>query len=154
MEAFRIADRRRPILDGTGSFLYGGRWNSPGRRVIYAAETFAGALLEILVHANLGRIPREHVWTRIKIPKSISIEEIKANQIPDWNSEHMTSSRAFGDQWFDEGRTAILAVPSVVSGGMENNLLINRDHPEFHLITSSPPEPVIWDKRLLRGITG
>ena len=45
MRAFRIADRRHPIFDGTGAKLTGGRWNSPGRPVIYAAETFAGALL-------------------------------------------------------------------------------------------------------------
>ena len=57
MRAFRIADRRHPIFDGTGAKLNGGRWNSPGRPVIYAAETFAGGLLEALVHANLGRVP-------------------------------------------------------------------------------------------------
>jgi RES domain-containing protein len=32
--------------------LHGARWNSPERRVVYAAETYAGALLEILVHAS------------------------------------------------------------------------------------------------------
>jgi hypothetical protein len=41
--AFRIADMRHAISDGTGPMLYGARWNSPGRRVIYAAVTYAGA---------------------------------------------------------------------------------------------------------------
>ncbi|MGH8336162.1 MAG: RES family NAD+ phosphorylase, partial [Gammaproteobacteria bacterium] len=54
MRAFRIADRRHPLLDGLGAFLNGGRWNSKGRRVIYSSETYAGALLEILAHANIG----------------------------------------------------------------------------------------------------
>ncbi len=53
MLAFRIADKRFPIFDGTGARLVGGRWNSPGKAVIYAAETFAGAVLEVLVHSNL-----------------------------------------------------------------------------------------------------
>ena len=54
MIAYRIADARHPIFDGTGAMLRGGRWNSIGQRVIYAAESYAGAMLEILVHANLG----------------------------------------------------------------------------------------------------
>lgn len=52
--AYRIADRRHKIFDGQGAATFGGRWNSPGRRVIYAAETFAGAMLEVLVNANIG----------------------------------------------------------------------------------------------------
>ncbi len=79
MHAFRIADRRHPIFDGT---LTGGRWNSPGRPVIYAAETFAGALLEVLVHANLGRVPRTHALIEIAIPESVSIEMAYPDGIP------------------------------------------------------------------------
>ena len=56
LRAYRIADVRQPIFDGNGAALYGGRWNSPGRRVIYAAETYAGAMLEKLAQANVGRI--------------------------------------------------------------------------------------------------
>ena len=43
--------------DGSGAMLHGARWNSPGRRVIYASENYAGALLEILAHAS-GGVPR------------------------------------------------------------------------------------------------
>src|SRR5581483_11815526 len=68
MLAFRIADRRFPIFDGSGARLIGGRWNSPGHPVIYTAETFAGALLEILAHSNLGRIPTTHSVIEVKIP--------------------------------------------------------------------------------------
>lgn len=51
------------------------RWNSPGRRVIYAAETYAGALLEVLVHAS-GSIPKNQACIRIDIPAGISIERV------------------------------------------------------------------------------
>jgi RES domain-containing protein len=49
------------------TYLNGGRWNSAGKRVIYAAQTYAGALLEVLVHANLGIVPKTKLsskWTR------------------------------------------------------------------------------------------
>jgi RES domain-containing protein len=65
--AHRIADRRHNIFDGEGAATFGGRWNSPGRRVIYAAQTYAGAMLEVLVNANIGRMPRQHAWIEIRI---------------------------------------------------------------------------------------
>ena len=46
-----------------------------GRRVIYAAETYAGALLEILVHAS-GAVPRSQGYVEIEIPARLSIEEV------------------------------------------------------------------------------
>ena len=58
LTAYRIADRRHPIFDGAGATQQGGRWNSPGRPLIYASETFAGALLEQLARANIGTLPR------------------------------------------------------------------------------------------------
>lgn len=146
--AFRIADRRRPILDGTGAFLYGGRWNSPGRRVIYAADTFAGALLEVLVHARIGAVPRTHAWVEIAIPADVSVEELDPAELPGWAAEESEAARAFGDRWFDEQRSAILVVPSVVTSGIGRNVLINQDHPEFARFSASVPSEVVWDARL------
>jgi RES domain-containing protein len=53
--------------------LYGASWNSPGRRVICAAETYAGALLEILVHAS-GSVPRSQGYVEIEIPSGFILE--------------------------------------------------------------------------------
>ncbi len=36
-------------FDGEGPRLYGGRWSSPGRRVVYVSESLALAVLEVLV---------------------------------------------------------------------------------------------------------
>src|SRR5213592_1938655 len=84
LRAFRIADIRHPILDGTGAMLHGARWNSPGRRIIYAAETYAGALLEILVHAS-GSVPRSQGYIEIQIPASLVIETVTPSDVPQWN---------------------------------------------------------------------
>src|ERR1700743_29315 len=91
-----IADRRCSIFDGTGARITGGRWNSPGRPLIYAAETFAGALLEILVHANLNRIPRSHACIEIVMPDDVSIEEATIDTVLGWRNEDQQASRNFG----------------------------------------------------------
>jgi RES domain-containing protein len=146
---FRIADRRHPIFDGTGSFLNGNRWNSKGRRIVYTAETYAGALLEMLVHCNIGYIPHTHAWIEIFAPEKISVERVDPGEIPGWDAADMAQSRAYGDRWHEEERSAILLVPSVVTGGIESNALLNQDHPDFRLLKASDPRDVAWDRRLL-----
>ena len=148
MQAFRIADRRRKIFDGTGAKLYGGRWNSPGRPVIYAAETYAGALLEILVHANIGRIPRTHAVVEIQIPEDLTIARFDQPELLAWSDAADSVSRNFGDRWLEEKRSCVLLAPSAVTRGREHNLLINPEHPDFARITCSQPQEVLWDDRL------
>ena len=150
MRAFRIADRRFPIFDGTGARLVGGRWNSPGTPVIYAAETFAGAMLEVLVHANIGRLPRTHALIELTIPDSVVTEIVSPEELPGWDSDDQIVSRAYGDQWLEERRTAVLLVPSFVSRGRERNVLLNPEHRAFKRITASEPQDLIWDERLFR----
>lgn len=149
LRAYRIADSRKPIFDGSGAALYGARWNSPGRRVIYAAETYAGALIEKLVHTNIGRVPKHQKYVEILIPADVAIEEVDPNQVVGWDAADQLASRAFGDRWCDSQRTAVLIVPSVVTI-MERNVLINQNHPAFRKIRASEPRPVIWDERLFR----
>jgi RES domain-containing protein len=146
--AYRIADARHPIFDPTGAMLHGGRWNSIGKRVIYAAETYAGALLEVLVHANLSQLPRNHQVVRIDIPDGVTIENVRLHAVEGWDAEDMVVSRAFGDQWIQEARSAVLRVPNLVTQGREHNLVINAAHPQFTLITASKPEAIAWDTRL------
>jgi RES domain-containing protein len=137
---------RHPIFDGSGAMLHGARWNSPGRRVIYAAETYAGALLEILVHAS-GSVPQSQGYVRIDIPAALSVEEATPDDVPRWNSPSFDSTRVFGDAWYDERRTPVLMVPSVVTH-LERNVLINQEHPDFLHIQVSQPLAVRWDSRL------
>ena len=148
MLAYRIADARHPIFDPTGAMLHGGRWNSMGQRVIYAAETFAGAMLEILVHANLSAPPKHHRVVRIHIPAEVMVETVSVVNLQGWDAEDVRAARVFGDAWVASGRTAVLKVPSVITHGREHNLVLNTQHPQFHLITAEPPEDVQWYRRL------
>ena len=148
--AFRIADPRHPLFDGSGAYLKGGRWNSPGKRVIYAAETYAGALLEALVHLNFDNVPRGYGWIEIIFAGKTTVERLAPTTIPGWNTDDLTSTRAFGDLWHREKRTAVLLVPSVVTSGIEHNVLINPEHPEARQLRASDVREVLWDERLFR----
>lgn len=149
--AFRISDVRHRIFDGTGAYLRGARWTSPGRRVVYAAETYAGAMLEVLVHLALEPLASTHRWILIRIPAAVPVEEVSAEEIPGWNSRDMVASRKYGDQWHGEGRTAVLLVPSVATGGIERNVVINSEHPEFPKISAGESREVTWDARLFKS---
>lgn len=148
MIAYRIADARHPIFDSTGAMLYGGRWNSVGVRVIYAAETYAGALLEVLAHSNLSRPPKNHRVVRIEIPDDLTIETVLPAELPGWDSEDTSASRNYGDEWYRSKRTPVLRVPGVVTEGRERNLVLNTEHPDFRLVVAGTPEIVHWDARL------
>ena len=147
---YRIADRRHSIFDPTGAFLKGGRWNSKGRRVLYAAKTYAGALLETLAHANIGRVPKTLGYIQITIPGDALVEQVFAEEIPGWNTDDYIASRELGDRWHRERQALALFVPSAVTGGIESNVLLNADHPEYVHVQASEPRPVIWDPRLIR----
>jgi RES domain-containing protein len=140
---------RHTIFDGNGAMLHGARWNSPGRRVIYAAETYASALLEILVHAS-GSVPQTQGYVEIEIPSGLSVEEITTGDVRHWDSLSFEAARAFGDRWYDERRTPVLIVPSVVTR-VERNLLINQEHPQFPLVRASRAVPVRWHARLWKS---
>ncbi len=150
LQAFRIADSRHELFDGAGAYLKGGRWNSPGKRIIYAAQTYAGALLEALVHLNFDEVPDSHRWINIAIPQETQLEEVSADDIPAWNTNDFTAARQYGDRWYEQKRTPVLLAPSIVTAGIEKNILVNQQHPEFENIQAGETGEVIWDERLFR----
>ncbi|WP_124084102.1 RES family NAD+ phosphorylase [Burkholderia gladioli] len=154
MKLYRIADRRHPVWSGTGAMLVGGRFNSPGQSVIYAASTFAGAMLEVLVHARIGKVPRTHVWIEAEVPADLEVERHTYESLPaGWDGAALDVARTFGHAWLSSQRSAVLVVPSVVARA-EFNVLVNPQHPGSGRITISEPQPVIWDERLFVSPTG
>lgn len=147
-QAWRIADGRFDPFSPVGASLVGGRWNSPGLGVIYASRSYAGAMLECLAHAGIGRVPRTHVAVEIAIAQALAVERHDESSLPArWDHADLRVARAFGDAWIRELRTAVLVVPSVVAR-REGNVLINPQHPDFSGIITGAPEPVVWDARL------
>lgn len=150
LTAYRVSKTRYPAFDGTGAAQNGGRWNSPGREVIYCSRAYANALLEILARANLGRLPGRHHCVVVDVADGIAVETLGAASLPGWDHPDERASRTFGDRWLAEGRTAVLVVPSLVARPFEQNVLVNPVHPAAAGLSVSGPVTVTWDRRLFR----
>ena len=148
LTSYRIGDPTGTyrIFDATGSTIAPGRWNTPGSPLIYSSERYSTALLEKLVHGS-GRLPPNQHYITITIPKGLSYEVFSQPALPGWDAMPPTVSKAYGEAWCIERRSAILLVPSVVAR-VDQNILINPGHPDFREITTSLNEPVFWDRRL------
>ncbi len=109
-------------LDGTGAKIYGGRWNSAGRSVVYSASCGALAALEYMVH--MTKLPANMLLVRIEIPNTLAIE--KVDSLP----ADEKAFRQLGDEWLEHRGTVALHVPSVLVP-RQWNILLNPEHPLF-----------------------
>ena len=150
LRAYRIGSRRHPLFDGGGAAASDtSRWNSRGRRVIYAAEHYATAVLETLARLNSVKLPGSLVYIEIDVPRGVSIERVDPRRVKGWEADDRRASQAFGDAWHEERRSAILLVPSLAAPGLEWNVMINQDHPETPRVRASALRPVVTHPRLL-----
>ena len=149
-EAWRIIKEKHAAtaFSGEGARLFGGRWNSRGVPVVYTSSTYSLAALESLVHLNPS-VPFNYVASRIKLDPAL-LETIPPKALPpDWREEPPPpSSKAVGDAWVREARSAVLALPSVIIPG-ESNYLLNPAHPDFSKVSIGKPEAFVFDPRLL-----
>lgn len=146
--AYRVTKTRHSPYDGTGARLHGARWNLPGHAVIYAADSFAGALLEILAHALRPRtLPGRHHAVRIAIPDEL-IERIDEAKHKGWDAKESDVAREIGERWLSQAKHAVLVVPALPCRPVGRNVLINPDHPDAKQIKVTEPFAVPWDERL------
>jgi RES domain-containing protein len=148
-DAWRIVKKNHAItaFSGEGAAKFGGRWNSRGVAVVYASSTRSLATLESLVHLN-PPVFLKYVTIHLEFPDAL-LEIFPVKHLPaDWQNEPPShSTKVIGDTWVQEARSAVLALPSVITG--ETNYLINPAHPDFKKITIGKPEPFVFDPRLL-----
>lgn len=149
--AWRIVKSRYAgsTFDGEGARLYGGRWNSPGTAVVYAAQHKSLAILEILVHVEKTSVLPAYSLVRASFEEDL-IEALDRSGLPESWREYPASEelKAIGDRWVRERRSAVLALPSVIVEE-ESNYLINPGHPDSGAIRIGDPEPFEFDSRLL-----
>jgi RES domain-containing protein len=148
--AWRLCARQRQPLafTGEGAARRGGRWNSPGVRVIYCAESRSLAALEVLVHAEETAMLSAIEW--LCIPVVVPQAQIEApSRFPEsWRHyPHTTATQEFGAAWVRGKRSAALRVPSAVVPG-EFNYLLNPEHTEFDQVKIGKAERFAFDPRL------
>ena len=136
-------------FSGEGSRRYGGRWNSPNVRVVYVSEHQSTAALEVFIH-NRPFSPNEkykafHLHWPDRLTEIFPTKKLP----PDWRfSPPSRSTMEIGDCWVRERRSAVLAIPSVISPA-DTNFLLNPDHPDFKRIRITKPIDYDFDVRLL-----
>jgi RES domain-containing protein len=150
LTAWRITRRRhaRTAFSGEGASLYGGRWNSAGTRMVYTAQSQALAVLEMLVHLDSPRWLKGYVLFDVQIDPNL-VTNISKLAIPkNWTRDPVPrETQALGDSWVRSGRSAVLAVPSVLVPG-EMNYLLNPLHPDFGKLKIGSARAYQLDARL------
>lgn len=146
--AFRIGDPagEHAVWSDGGARRAAGRWHEVGAGVIYASENYSTAMLEKLVHFA-GELPPNQHFIEVTIPAGVSYEVVNPDLLDGWAAPSMAVARRFGVNWYDEKRSAVLVVPSVVAR-MERNFLLNTGHADFARIRTGLETPVWWDARL------
>ncbi len=151
MQAYRLIKKKYASepLDPQGAKLYGGRWNSKGKSVIYASDSIALAALEKLVHLHRADVLNHFVLCTISFSDDM-LMTLPEDVLPtDWRDDPPSDSTiAIGDEWLSGAESLALAVPSTVVP-QQANLLINPERSDFaNLAKTVVVEPFIFDSRL------
>ncbi len=135
-------------MSGDGSYRRGGRWNPPGIRVVYCADSRSLALVEVLANVRRPALLGSQPWVVIRVDVPENLVE-RPQRVPEtWReTPYTTAPQAFGAEWVQAQRSVTLRVPSVVVPG-EFNYLLNPAHPQFKKVRIGKPEPFSFDPRL------
>jgi RES domain-containing protein len=139
IRAWRICRLPFADLHGEGARRYGGRWNSPGRPLVYLAEHPALAALEVRVHLDLPHdlLPDDYVLVKVDLP----------DEPPEQVTTLPADTVAVGDAWIEAAHSAVLRVPSVLLSSAWN-LLLNPRHARASEAQIISIEPFRFDARL------
>lgn len=137
---------------GIGAQRSGGRWNPPGRRVIYASADPASAILEVAAHLGfdaLDKVP--HVLTCFEVLDPALIKVIQPEDVPNPNwlipAQPSPNQQQFADALL--ARHPFVLIPSAVTQ-RSWNLLVSCDlvADQFRLISQ---ERFGLDTRLIKS---
>ncbi len=143
-------------LSGTGAARYGARWSSKGVHLIYAANSRALALAEVLPHFSLANMPYGYSMMTVSVPDALTRSSIDWTSLPPgWIAFPPTNhAQAIGDAFVRESQHLALRVPSatVRNNGVQQafNLLINPRHDDFSQVRVLDQHPCPDHGRLFR----
>ena len=134
-------------LNGEGAALFGGRWNPPGRRMVYTADSLAHATVELSVHITGGRV--RYVALQLELPDHL-VDALEVSGLKrSWPTSE-ASTRRVGEAWLDSRRSVALSVPSALVDARsgERNVLLNPQHPAAASLREVQRFDVVLDERL------
>jgi RES domain-containing protein len=133
-------------LTGQGAFLYGGRWNSPGKHAVYTAENNLLAALEVALRVPLTNISSDYVMIPLLVPDSAAVYSPTLPK--NWNRNPKLTQQ-IGDEFLEANKFLLMKVPSAL---MSNtfNFLINPKHKLFKEVKVNKPESLLFDERLIK----
>ena len=135
-------------LSGTGSYLHGGRWNTPGTRMIYTAENNVLAAFEVALRIPLDQISKNYVMIPIEIPEEA---EVFSPKLPrNWYAD-LSVSQQVGDAFVKENEHFLMKVPSALISDSFNYLL-NPGHEMIKKVKTKTQRTILFDKRLMEMI--
>ena len=140
MKIYRMHRRARQASDYTGAMLAGGRWNSIGTPMLYAAGHLSLALVEILVHLDKRQLPSDYGWSAADLDEAIW-------NVPVPQLDDLAACQAAGDSWMGNAECLAVQVPSVIVP-QEFNVVLNPKHSGFSKIAWSQPRLFRFDPRL------
>jgi RES domain-containing protein len=147
----RHAKTPEEMLSGEGAYLYGGRWNSKGTRLVYLGSSKAQSAMELLVHLDKSSVIGTYHSLQVNFPDDL-VSHIDPDELPNnWSDASMASSvMAVGDSWVRDQGSVILRVPSAAVMG-ETNYLFNPEHPDAGKITVGEIELFDFDPRVVKS---
>lgn len=127
----------------------GGRWNSKGNRMVYTAEHYSLAVLEMLVNLDKSSILSSYSTSSVHFDDAL-VESLDLSSLPaNWRKYPFpTELPRLGDAWLAGMSSVILKVPSVITE-IESNYLINPQHQDFALLTIDSPRSFTFDLKRL-----
>src|SRR5262245_31759673 len=143
------AARAQTAFTGEGPWRYGGRWTSPGVRVVYVSEHQSTAALEVFANRTPFILDEQykafHLGWADDLTEIFPLKQLPAN----WRIHPPSvEARQIGDRWVKERRSAVLALPSAVSPA-DTNFLLNPEHRDFKRIRIASPIDFEFDPRLV-----
>lgn len=150
LDIYRITrERYAEDLSGTGARQYGGRWNSRGVPVVYAAEHRSLCLLEFLVRAPTDLPPADMCMVTIRIPSGLPVYDVGLTELPsgwrDYPYDEFTHQ--MGDALLKSGQYGMIRVPSAIVA-QEYNCLIHPSAGPSGGVQVTDVKPLYLDKRL------
>ena len=116
-------------LSGLGGLRFSARWHSRGRPIIYAAESPAGAMTEMLVHLDRDLMPDTFRLIEIALEPGAVVAEVRIADLPaGWRAD-VRVTRGVGDAWLAGASSPALRVPSLIVPETWN-VLLNPLHPD------------------------